>query len=637
MADVLVRNAKGNYIVVGTGGQRRPATGEDFEALEIPFADGSVNEEQQGVTALERFTAKNVTTDPAGMRSLLSKRYWVAPLDNEGGWNFAVKMKEFSEEGNLMPPDPEKPWTVVDPPGIKSIGDFFQDITDLLSDAVVGTVAGLGTAAGGALGAVGGPAGVVAGAALGGGLAGAGGEAARQMVGSFIGVPDNFSTGEVLLSGGLSAAIPVAGAGLRAAGRGIGTFARGTGKQAAALGGKVIGLTDKPGMDSAQQIIRASEKEFFRQLQDPTDLVGRLRAHLRNQVNEVFVETPARYAIIREGTEKGVKVQIRSAIQKALNIRDDTLGDEEAVSIATELIDRISNLIGKNVRNPVNLRNVKAVDPITAQRIKKNLAEATNRAGGFAGRVLKDRPTFPTKFVAAIKQAGKEIDRSMRSALDPLGKKTIEDAATGKVVRGTFSELNERLAEKIDLKNLFIRKFGDAAEGAEANILNLIGRGKGTFRNQVRRYDELWGTDFLRRMENTGVASEFARFPGASFGQVPLFPRFTATGQFLGPSLIGGGLGFTGGGPEGALTGAAIGAGLASPRTILGFTKLARAADRSTVKTLSRLGQIASAPGVSPAERAAAFVAFRNSLKRIVPQDRPVLREDSKRKELEGR
>lgn len=614
----VVRDKSGQTIIIGDDGVRRPATSGDLDDLTITNPD--IVSKQQGVENFERWNMKNFAANPGKAKNYLrSLGYEVANFGS--GFNFAVRMPG------------EQAWKVVDPPlGHGGVGEFVKDMTDLTSDVLGGFLTGAATTAG----AVGG----IPGAAAAGAGAGAATEAGRQGIGSALGIPDNTDAGQIATVGALSGALPVAGAGLRAAGRQASQFIGKAGVEVPqalrTLGARVAGIRDQPGMDAGEILARRAAIKPGEVIQSPTDFLAQVRAkfdHLSGRVIPALTNETSR--IINQHPEARINATGIVKLLKGQEGRLRSLADADARAEAGKILDGIESAVGADfslVPAGIQMGRKEGRSVILnarqADTLKRSLQELVDASRGYEGR-----------------PGDEKVTSLLRSAARTLRVK-MEDALGGKT--GQFAKANAEASRIIESRDAMRDMFGSHIKSAESNVLNLVGKGKSEARQIVRDFDEINGTNFENLAQQAQVGYAFNPTEGTDFGKPELIGRITATGNVLGGGLIGGGA--VAGGPLGALGGAGIyGTGVlaAGPRAMVAYTRGAQAASQIAKDVSARLGpgfgrlsKVMTLGMLPESQRSAAIAAFTQGMARILPtktEGKAVIRQDAKRKELEGR
>ncbi len=619
----IVRDKSGQTIVVSPDGSRRPASSADLQDMTITNPN-IVNQEESGVEKFERFNLKNFAANPGAAKAYLrSLGYEVANFGS--GFNFAVRNRG------------ETQWKVVDPPvGHGGVGEFFKDMTDLTADVLGGFATGAATTAG----AVGGlPGAVAAGAG-----AGAGVEAGRQGIGSALGIPDNTDLGQVATVGALSGALPVAGAGLRAVGRGAASLAGKAGVEVPQMlrtaGARIAGIKDQPGMDAGEILSRRAAIPAGEVIKSPSEFLDVVRAKFDHIANREFPEVIEARRILNQHPDANVNVtgMVRFLRNQRGSLRN--IEDVDAAAKAGRALDQISELTGADLSDVGRQRPLFGpydkttpreiiVSARQADKIKSSLQDLVDSAKGYEG-----------------KPGDKTLTRNLRLVAHKLRLK-MEDALGGR--SGQYAKANASAHEKIEARDAMRDMFGGHVQNAESNVINLIGKGKKEARDTIENFDRIFNTHFKELADRANVGYRINPTEGPDFGKGELLGRMTATGNFVGTGLVGTGAitgGFAGG-PLGALAGAGVGLGAAmgaSPRAIIGLTRAAQrtapitAGASAWVRDVGRpLLRSMTLGNLPPEARASALNAFQQGLARLIPQDKPVIRQDAKRRELEGR
>jgi len=606
----IVRDKNGQTIAIEADGTRRPANESDYKSLTITNPK-IVNQSEQGVTNPERFTVKNFTNPASAKNYLRSIGYELADFGT--GFNFAVR----------KPGDEE--WKVLDPPGVNSVGEFFKDMTDLTADALGGLITAGATTAG----AVGGLPGAIA--------AGAGSsaavEAGRQGIGSLLGGENNFDPTQIAEMGAVGAAFPIAEAGLGAAGRGIASAVGKIGSelptQAQKFGARIVGLKDFPNFDAGEILRTRAAVKPGEVLTHPLEVANLIRGKLKHIAENGFDELNQSRAILDKAAKAGVKAEIGTPIREFLALKPkSTIQDVQASVQASHIMSQIEEMLGlKDIgvlrtKGSIRLRVDKVDD------IKRSLQALAELRGGYDGKPIKG------PFVKKAKESAAKIRESLEHTL------------------GTdYANLNAKTSEKLGIRDRVAKLV--RGEGAEGNLLATYNKGRTIREKYLQDFDKAFSTntdklDFATIMRKSFAGYQFEASPGKSFGRPGFMPRFTATGQFLGPSLAGGAFGGLANRDDpvrGALLGASAGFGLASRRAVVGITRfLSKETPGASafVSALRTLGRKATNAQLPMAVRATAMASLREGVarmqkERLIPEDRPVARMDAKRRELEGK
>lgn len=230
---IIGHDESGNPIWQKPGGQRYVLKPTGAELFDSP---GDVIPRGTWEAFGARIKVMNLAANPEAARHYFETiGYETRPYGE--GWNFAYRRRNTDE-----------PWQPLDPKG-PDLGD----VTDIISDAIIGfgsgavavlagTAAGLGAAPSGP-GAV--AAGIGAGALAGGGTA-AGLEALKQGIGAGAGIEQNFDPAAIAVTGaGAALAEPLGAAGgfvARGIARGTAKLLQGTGRLAPEMAAKFIGI-----------------------------------------------------------------------------------------------------------------------------------------------------------------------------------------------------------------------------------------------------------------------------------------------------------------------------------------------------------------------------------------------------------
>lgn len=585
MSQPLARDQHGNLFTVGEDGQTwRPLSDDEYGALRPKRVL-----DEMGVTTGERLTIKNLATNPASALAFLRHRGYEA-LQYGDGLNFAVRKS------------PEEAWRVVDPQK-QGIGETFRDLSDLLGDVAVGAA----TIGGGVLGAA----------------TGGAAEFGREAIGEAVGLEHNISPGQIAGSalGGAIAGplVKAAGGALRGAARGVakglregGVVAR-FGEQVAQRIGGI-----KPGQNlEVADIITEAAARLPRPALRPIDVVDIARAHM----DQVAGPTIGRLTKLRDAAiPAGATVDIERFAPRLAKITDvlnpRTLDEgkaalqEQAAALLTppsrsavaaelgseasdEAIHKAYALAQATWRT--ELRSVPA--PI-ALRLKKVMQTFASSRGAFAA-VGAESP-------GAVAPATQEFTRD-------IGRFAGEfSGAIRSQLPKRVGAIDDRLSQIISARNGLRDLIGGADNNAAEKIITrAYERGNEQLQRTFSLYDRAFaGTSFSKLAASTvrgpnripggvlaasreaAIGQRFTPSGGAAeFGLPSVFPRLGSTGTPLGASVVGGALGFAGGGPVGAVAGTLGGLIAASPAFIVhagaGTTAAAAAVRRAAATAAS--------------------------------------------------
>lgn len=662
MPRLLRRPSDGERFLQFEDGSYRPVTDADMGLL----GEVTVTQEMPQGFLTTRLQLKNFASNPGAAKAWLRQiGYYVADMDDRGGFNFAVQKSQFDENGNIKPADPTA-WKVVDPKGFSSPKEFFFDMLDLTTDVVEGILTGMATVAAATATAPSGPGALAAGVAAG-GATGAGLTGIRQIVGKAMGIPENIDPVQVALIGGLSAVAPVATAALSKVFRPMIRMAVRNLKDSAgiptALASRLAGLGDFEGADAAKDIFTRATRFGTpgHSLHRPADVLKQIQSQIDSIQNSGFTELKELSTMILRNADEAV--DIAPAIRKITDIKLDRAAAGEARDLANAFLD---DLGGKIPPNGINLRLTRLdggrfatagkgsikVSPETADFFTKSLQDAAAEKGAFTGKQIAITSKIPQQFTTALADAARTSRLALEKVMDKaVGRvsyvNSVGDLVTqlpnqsGQLSPVTFSNLRLRVAEMTRVKSEISKIFGrGAGEAGESNLNTLFGTSKEGRRSVLADFDRLFHTTHVQNATagfelglSEAAADTFAarqfRGAGAAFGEFPQIGGFTATGQFLG-FAIGSSIGAKLGGAEGAGTGGLLGLGLASPRLLVFAGRQAgrlKPLTRPISFTLDKLGEMASrAPTFG--ERVRFNLLAREVSKQIIPTDRPVMRQD---------
>jgi len=516
-------------------------------------------QQTQGVTTGERFVLKNFATNPAAARGYLeSLGYEVRPYGK--GFNFAVRK---GGEGAS--------WQVVDPKGMDP-----EDILDLVTDFIGGGLAGFFTGA--AAAASGGLAAVGAGIA-----SSAGVEAARQGIGTALGIPDNTSVGSIAAIGAVGGAFPAAGAAIRGGARLAGRAIPGAGNIASELASRIAGLGNTaeslPGSRVLQEGARFLKKRGGKGLRSVGETTRDLRIKIATIDDSFYPETVALANALKQS---GRTTHVTRAFGEILDVvrADPKRGLSKSLSgLRAQEKDIIKNMIDESNAITDFMVGI-GVDPGNGRMT----VWAANEVRRFINRRAADAKGFVTAIGAPkTKQQTGNILKATARRLNTLIGEEMDGVRIPVTIRGSeFTMTSTGLLARMSLKERQRQEIfkvmgigrggrldGSLAAGQKAeNYINgVFGLDKGRGIRLLRDVEQLFDVGNLEaRALEANIAQVLGQQPG-------LLPRFTATGSFLGPSLLAG-AGFFGG--PAALIG---GVALASPRVIVKITQALQSAN----------------------------------------------------------
>lgn len=523
---------------------------------------------EQGVSGTERFVVKNLTSSPEAAKGYLkSLGYEVRPFGE--GFNFAVRK-----------PGDDK-WKVVDPKGMDA-----QDLADLVGDVASGFLVGGATLSGLGWGSL------ATGAA-----AGAGVEALRQGLGSAAGVPNNFNAGEMALQGVAGAAGPALGL----AGRELEGSARpvvsSTGKFLRTLGAKVAGVPDTPNLAGEEALaLRASAGSARTRL----ETMGAAARHYRKTIETIsatqFPEALTTGKMLQEAGDQGKRVDLSGAMEKLLDHTGAGVTDKARAAIAREpsLSPTVESLLDRLKGRFLGPVRWDSLSPAEAGEVKGILQSEAARKGAFqhGEKTLSSGVQYRRVVADAAHDARTSLTQVMGGPNSDFAAEMRAFEQKAKALSYLKSTITGKKTTNSDLK---AEKFLNGVFGSTPEAAN----------NALRNAEKLFGINLLDRPRQAAAAGRFGQH-----GQVKIIPRFTATGSIFGASLLGSAIG-SGHGLTGGL--ALGGMALASPRTIVGATRLGQKVGPALASIGEGVGKLAASRMARVAATAALQQAARSA------------------------
>jgi len=580
----------------------RPITQE-----EIPGLRPAKVLDEMGVPRAVRFTLKNFARNPAmGAMYLRSLGYQVVQYGS--GLNYAVR----KADGD--------PWRVVDP-AMGGVTEFFNDIIDLGSDLFSAGAATVGTIFGGGIG----------------GAIGAGGsELLRQAIGEAAGIEGNLAplsleTGFQVAAG---AAGPAIGKGLGLVGSGIRKVAgrvAATGRVTSDITEELVGrftgieVTAERGIFDTlvERGMARSGSGQLQALKTPADAVSIMREVLEKiggrqgvletlkQERNVLVENLAKTGqgkidmsdfvrsiqAVKKRTEGFLEPDVLDFTPEGQMFKDVVTGilnpPRRAVFLGPGRVGKGLDFANKEeAKSAFNqaLQNyetaVRNVDPRVVIAIEKQLQAAAKdaKAIGITVADAKGRgPALNQAFAGSLGKLQANLRLHIRDSLEKVGGKR-------------FSDIQDELSRKLDLRNALRDVIGNDVASAENFVINAMSPGKElTERQLMKAFDAEFadqGFEFSSKLiSEVSLGLQFTKgnLPSSlsnpkGFGIPRKFPRLTPQGNILGPSVFGALFGTAALGPLGGLIGLGVGASIASPAALV---KMAPGA-RAVVQALSR-------------------------------------------------
>lgn len=657
--------------------QARPTTQEDLDAIgggsvqatvEAPVSQGKVARpsspeelaaavpiqiaEEQGVTNWERLFYKVLNNNPEAAKTFFEQQGYDVI---EYGREFAVRKS------------PDEPFKPIDPEGIE-----WQDaLIDIAPELAVGAVTEFGRFIGGVLGAgvgaAGGPAGMfgggLAGEMAGAGVTGAVEDLALQTLGIGVGINKEINPYQLGAVGAISAAMPLAG---RMGGKALGKALRGS--EVAGEGGRNIlarfaGFADEFNLPAGESLVRTARrgKAPAPSLKDAVDITTRIIDGVKGKKFPEVVQIERMFV---SGGPAAPRIDVTDEIDALVGLRPSEAVSDEAERLIKSTRRKILSLVnmdksGKGIDLVTGAPNRVVVSPETALALKRLFGDISADAGLFKG--------------TPVPKLKKGAEKRAMSAFATIREKLKQSLPEN--LRGDFDDLNKVSERKMKAIRGLERALGPASDAIQASIeqgqkvspevffSSLFGKTSQTKLSAVREFDDVFQKDLMEifesatrgtpaermvregllepRLEEVGrEAVAGTPFGGGMPGIIPPLTavgtaRSTAAVESVARPFMAGALGGFFGGPFGAAAGFAT----ASPRALSFLTREAISANVGTKKILEKLAHVGVLDKLPPAMRSQAFALFQQGVKRLIPEDRPVVREDksAKRKELEGR
>lgn len=568
----------------------RPATQADLENSE--FRPLNILNEQ-GVTFSERFTLKNLASNPSRAKAYLRGiGYDVRDLPQSKQrfmkWNFAVRKS------------PNDFWKVVDPDGFE-----LQDFSDLVADGLVGIASGAGLT----FGAIGAAAGA------------AGAEAGRQAIGSAVGIPDNISGLQIGAAGVGGAISPVVN-------RAVGALARGAGTLGTGLAARLVGAKPLRGLNiSASEVFQMralSNVPISKALPSLTDASKRVANSFRIIRDNMPIEGVMARELEEEATTAGIRMSVKTTLSR---LDPSTVtASENALSLGSLLgrgrqagdLDKVRSLVSGVVRNEFGLDDNGRITASAAARVKELLQDIARTKGAYENTGISLSEPLKDRLTAAAAEMRTEILGKM----GPFTRRVLPDGTEISEYASHMKFLETRLNDLKRFESNF--NLSGGKKDTPERLVERIGQRIKTMIGSDTKED-VWDflIDWEKRFGIEGALTNDIRITAVGTaigdqGRTSFIPTFTATGNILGASLI------TGTGlPATIAAGAAL-----SPRSLLLATRLASRATRAA-------GQIAASPlgrGLSVTQQQAALLAVRSVSANVEPTGKGVAREGGKRK-----
>lgn len=388
-----------------------------------------LNVQQEAIPELAgaRFAVKNFASTPGVARQYIETLgYETRPLGTHG-FNFAVRRRG----------DSNAPWRVLDPDtGIIS-GDFFNDVTDLISDAVSGAIVGSSAIAVSPLGGV--AAGVLT-------------ELGREAIGEALGIENNFDPVQIGLQGLVGGATPLAGKALGAAGRAVAPVARkamsglgAAGGLAAEAGARLAGVQAMGGFTPGQVLIQRA-KVPLQSLPSPAAVGRRLQrlTRLVGNSKHVFPEKQVATRMLQRAEGQGVTVDLAKHFDPLVEVQLVQSG-ERAITKGGRSVSKVQSTTRSSVQSEAQS---------SAERGGVRTGETTNLRTGEVSEFGQsyERQEAGTAARSATTEATRTAETEssrLRTVFEPEMRARTRRAARAQAVEGNLSDKSNEVINRV--------------------------------------------------------------------------------------------------------------------------------------------------------------------------------------------
>lgn len=576
---------------------------EQKRMKELPYT----NEMHPDIQAKDRFFAKNLASNPAAVEAFLKKRYPEHEITTGPDGTVMIRSQSDIKKG-LKP-------KVLDPSGFpSSLSEAAQDVTDVGYDVArgVGTTAASTSAALGTLAAVPG-AGIGLALPAGAAAAGAAGtsiDAARQLLGKAVGIPQDFSGTEALKEGGIDALSTL-------------LFGSGMGKEAI----KKV-LVEKYGQQAAEDLF----KKYGRTITDAgKGLPGKGWSLIQDKITPKIGETVSgvqadilrnardnadalrewgkrskteAYQGVVDSVKQNVGLMKQEILEEEKKVYGQMAGRVPVQPIKDELIkykDKLEKLY-KETKSPFYKDQVEVVQgridtffpdlkpkdtgllgptgmPIMAvEQAPGDLSLAS--ANDLKRRIQDDLEAFSKYNSDRLKSSGRSgttVDNELANVGKSIGRKINE--LSDKATDGAAAKVRKQWSEHLSTVEDFDKKFGNP-EDAEKTLLSLRGPKTAQLQERVAEFDKKYGTNLMYTAKTAQAERVVSNAP--VFHQSASGVTSTLRGGTMG--ALGAGIGYQlgqnagegqrGSGLIGASIGAPVALALTSPRAMMKYAKM---------------------------------------------------------------
>ncbi len=449
-------------------------------------------------------------------------------------------------------------------------------------------------------------------------------------------------------------------------------FAGKAGDVVAVLQARFAGIEGSKGLTALQRVLeRASMRGPQSAVPTMRGTVNQMRQLLHTARGSGFLpEEQAIEEIMLQAVLRGTTVDM-TAFARQLRILPGKAGGRQMEKLMGDVNDILS-APGLAVEDRALLRELFAE---FESESSKMIAELANhpmnavpiRVAQAMVKRVQDMAAGKTYFTGGIPGPGQSIFQNVAQA-SGIGRKAVAAATqdltgalrgpAGTPTRMTLGPLNQRLSEKTIATRGMERGFGKGREDprqifeSDADPESFMRKAfvelEGEEMLIVRRFDELMRTN-TEAMMRRAVSAESVDLGAPAFGLVPqvtMAGGVRGGGEALTPFIGATAGGFLTGGVPGALAGAFA----ASPRGAVALNRMFRAGRpgftlrggpggaagpvlgfpaRSIRGLLTGLARFIALDQLPPAMRAAAITQFTTSMRRVIPDDRPVSIEES--------
>lgn len=515
------------------------------------------NEMPEGFTG--RFTAKNFGGNSEAVFNYLQKE------------NPDFEIKKDPDGEILARRRGAKEWGRMDPKGfdVRDLTDIAYDIPAGIAQGAATTIAGLaGGAASGGIGAI--PSAMAASAGSGTAL-----EAARQGIGSMMGIKDNMSGTDIALSGGLGAVSPL----MFGTGAGAKDIVKAGAKKAMSsealkdLAFSQKGLLGKawdktagvvgPGLAKLaggypKEIIEAASENLplIKASDNAPELVSaeiqRGKDVFTNSLKSALSETGERLGSATQALDaKGAMIPTKNIIDPLIKLREQLAGKGMQTPYKKEMVADVDNILAKYFTTGEEGETALQMSTYAAKEVSDQMNDLGQKYGlnmanlDTTKGVVGSKTTGSKDVLRAIMETGKNARDEISSVarkIDPELAQKIDDV---KMEYGALKDMQDDFFNATKTEEAFgrfLKKKGASAEVAKQKMSTIAGEDVNKlgakitalemFRKPSWQIPAFGGSNTARTMGSGALGA----FIGASIGQK------AGTGTYI-PTVIGAGLG----------------------------------------------------------------------------------------------